>query len=175
MVENYDFKLFNDVNEMVESIKELDKIYGLSRNAAGYSWKWISKGCKSYKEVINNNLEDININGYKYVWNMTNEEFILSKNSINEIGCIHTLQGYDLNYVGVILGEEIDYDFALNTITVNLDKFYDKYVKNGTSYDSVKMYIINAYKVMMSRGIKGCYVYACNSNLREYLRRFINN
>ena len=51
-MENYDFKLFDDVNEMVEKIKLLDKKYGLCRNAAGYSWEWISKGIKGYKNVI---------------------------------------------------------------------------------------------------------------------------
>ena len=172
-MENYDFKLFDDVNDMVEKIKLLDKKYGLCRNAAGYSWEWISKGIKDYKDVIKQGKEDITIGQYKYVWNMTNEEFILSDNAINEIGCIHTLQGYDLNYCGVILGEEIDYNSENNQIEIDLDKFYDKYVKQGSSDKIVKEFIINSYKVIMTRGIKGCYVYACNKNMKEYLSRFI--
>lgn len=173
-LENYDFKLFSNVNNMVLKIKELDKKYGLCRNAAGYSWEWISKECKTYSEVISNGLEDIKIGDYKYVWNMNNQEFIISENAINEIGCIHTLQGYDLNYVGVILGEEIDYDRENNRLVINLDKFYDKYVKQQSDYDTVYNYIINSYKVIMSRGIKGCFVYACNKNMQEYLEKFIN-
>lgn len=172
-MENYDFKLFDDVNDMVESIKSLDKQYGLCRNAAGYSWEWISKGIKSYEEVIRLGKEDIRIGNYKYVWNMTNEEFILSKNAINEIGCIHTLQGYDLNYIGLILGEEIDYNPVTNQIEIDLNKFYDKYVKQGCDVKTVENFIINSYKVIMTRGIKGCYVYACNKNMQEYLSRFI--
>ena len=105
---------------------------------------------------------------------MTNEEFIISKNALNEIGCIHTLQGYDLNYCGVILGEEIDYNPNTNCIEINLDKFFDTYVKLGSDYQTVKNYIINSYKVIMSRGIKGCYVYACNKNMKEYLSKFIS-
>lgn len=173
-LENYDFKLFTNVNDMVLKIKELDKKYGLCRNAAGYSWEWISKKCKTYSEVISNGLEDIKIGDYKYVWNMNNKEFIISENAINEIGCIHTLQGYDLNYVGVILGKEIDYDKANNRLVINLDKFYDKYVKQQSDYETVYNYIINSYKVIMSRGIKGCFVYACNKNMQEYLEKFIN-
>lgn len=173
-LENYDFKLFTNVNEMILKIKELDKKYGLCRNAAGYSWEWISKKCKTYSEVISNGLEDIKIGDYKYVWNMNNKEFIISENAINEIGCIHTLQGYDLNYVGVILGKEIDYDKANNRLVINLDKFYDKYVKQQSDYETVYNYIINSYKVIMSRGIKGCFVYACNKNMQEYLEKFIN-
>lgn len=172
-MDNYDFLLFDDVDNMVKKIKELDKKYGLCRNAAGYSWEWQSKGIKDYKEVIARGKEDIHIGPYKYVWNMTNEEFILSKNAINEIGCIHTLQGYDLNYCGVILGEEIDYNPSTNKIEIDLNKFYDKYVKQGCDDKTVEDFIINSYKVIMSRGIKGCYVYACNKNMQEYLARFI--
>ena len=173
-VENYDFKLFNDVDKMINSIKQLDKKYGLCRNAAGYSWEWISKKIKGYNNVIKQGKEDIKIKNYKYVWNMTNKEFILSENAINEIGCIHTLQGYDLNYVGVILGEEIDYDPSTNRIIIDLNKFYDKYVKQDCSNEEVERYIINAYKVILSRGIKGCYVYACNKNMQEYLSKYID-
>ena len=172
-MENYEFKLFDDVNNMVESIKKLDKKYGLCRNAAGYSWEWISKGIKDHDSVVAQGKEDIIIGNYKYIWNMTNEEFILSERAIDEIGCIHTLQGYDLNYVGIILGNEIDYNPKTNKIEINIDKFYDKYVKQDCDSKMVEKYIINSYKVIMSRGIKGCYVYACNENMKQYLSNFI--
>ena len=172
-IDNCDLKLYEDVDAMVNAIKSLDKKIGLCRNAAGYSWEWISKGMK-YKDAISAGKQDIQIGPYKYVWNMTNKEFILSENSINEIGCIHTLQGYDLNYVGLILGSEIDYNPKTNTIVIDLDKFYDKYVKQGCDQKTVENYIINSYKVIMTRGIRGCYVYACNTNMREYLKRFMN-
>lgn len=182
-MENYDFKLFDNVDDMVNKIKELDKQYGLCRNAAGYSWEWVSdlrrkenkkRGIKTYEDVIKNNLQDIIIGPYKYVWNMTNEEFILSKNAINEIGCIHTLQGYDLNYCGLIFGREIDYDPVENKVKIDLNLFYDKYVKQGVDTKTVEEFIINSYKVIMTRGIKGCYVYACNKNMQNYLAKFIN-
>jgi DUF2075 family protein len=169
---DYQFEIFDDVDQMVNTIKTLDKTYGLCRNAAGYSWEWISKG-KKYDEVIAKGLEDIKIGNYKYVWNMTNEEFIISKNAINEIGCIHTLQGYDLNYCGVILGEEIDYNPTTNRIEVDLNKFYDKYVKNGCAPEIVRDYIINSYKVILTRGIKGTFVYACNKSMQDYLKKYI--
>lgn len=174
-IANYDFKIFADVNDMVEAIKKLDKKIGLCRNAAGYAWEWISKGMKNYEEIIKAGKEDIRIGNYKYVWNMTNQEFILSENAVNEIGCIHTLQGYDLNYVGVILGYEIDYNPQTKQIEVDLSKFYDTNVKKDTSFLTVKKFIINSYKVIMSRGIKGCYVYACNPNMQKYLEQFIDS
>lgn len=174
-MDKYDFKIFNNVDDMINAIKELDKIHGLCRNAAGYSWEWISKGMNSFDEIIRAGKQDIIIGNYKYVWNMTNQEFILSENAINEIGCIHTLQGYDLNYIGLIFGYEIDYYPNTNEIVIDPNKFYDKYVKQGADYDTLKKYIINSYRVIMTRGIKGCYIYACNDNLRNYLSKFIEN
>ena len=173
-VENYDLCLFDDVNDMVTSIKRLDKSMGLCRNVAGYSWPWKTKGMKS-EDIKAQGLFDIEIEGYRYVWNMSNVEWIMRKESVDEIGCIHTTQGYDLNYVGVIFGREIDYDEFENRIVVDLDRFYDSNVKKGTDPDVVRKYILNAYKVMMTRGIKGCYIYVCNPSLRKYLGRFIKS
>ena len=169
---NYDFKLFDNCDQMINIIKQKDKEIGLCRNAAGYSWKWKSKKCKTYNEVITKGLEDIEIDNHKYVWNMNNQEFILSNNSVNEIGCVHTLQGYDLNYCGVIFGKEIDYDGK--QIIINRNNFYDSKVKDGSDDKTLKQYIINTYRVIMSRGIGGCYVYVCNEGLRNYLKQFID-
>jgi len=171
---DYEFKMFEDVDEMVSSIKRLNNGVGLCRNVAGYSWPWKSKGCGSLAEVRIKGLEDIEIEGNKYIWNMSNKEFTLRPQAIDEIGCIHTTQGYDLNYVGVILGREIDYDPQTNRIVINPDLFFDTNVKLGASAEDLQTYIINSYKVMMSRGIKGCFVYAFNSALRQYLKLFIH-
>lgn len=176
---DYDLRLYDDVNDMVTTIKSLDKTYGLCRNAAGYSWEWVSKKCKTYEEAVSKGLYDIVIGDYKYIWNMNDKEFILSDNAINEIGCIHTLQGYDLNYVGLIFGREIDYDPINNKMIINPKYIYDKGIKlelndiNNLN-TKIKSYIINSYKVIMTRGIKGCYAYACNENLRKYLSKFMD-
>ncbi len=171
-VENYDFQIFDDVGNMVGMIRHLDSVFGLCRNVAGYSWKWRTKNMK-LEDVRRQGLYDIDIGPHKYIWNMESDSWILSENSVNEIGCIHTVQGYDLNYVGVIFGKEIDYDEKLNMIVVDLDKFCDINVKKNTDPETVRRFIINSYRVMMTRGIRGCYVYACNIKLATYLRRFI--
>ena len=172
-IENYDFRLFDHIEDMVQAIKLKEKEMGLCRTVAGYAWEWISKECRSLEEVRRRHLEDITIEGHKYIWNMSNTEWILRPTAIDEIGCIHTTQGYDLNYVGVILGREIDYDPGTNRIIIDSTKHFDANVQHGTTPDELKRYLINSYKVMMSRGIKGCYVYACNPALKEYLSRFI--
>ena len=174
IVKNYELKLFDNINDMISKIVNLDNEYWLCRNVAWYSWKWISKWYKSIEEIKKFNKEDIDINWYKYIWNMTNEKWILSENSINTIWCVHTTQWYDLNYVWLIFWKEIDYDFEKNEIIIKKDNFYDTNVKKWATDEELKWYIINAYKVMMSRWIKWCYVYACNKWLREYLSKFMD-
>lgn len=173
-LENFELRLFSDVNEMVNLIKKKNDEVGLCRNVAGYSWEWKSRNCRTLKEVKEKGLEDIEIQGNKYIWNMSNKEFTLRPQAIDEIGCIHTTQGYDLNYVGVIIGRELDYDPITNQLVINSELFFDRNVMQNTSPEQLKAFIVNSYKVMMSRGIKGCYVYVCNSNLRKYLERYIS-
>ena len=172
-VENYDFKIWDNPNRMIEDIRGKDRDFSLCRVVAGYSWRWKSKGCDTIEQAIRDGVEDIELDGRKYVWNMSNQEWILRDGAVNEIGCVHTTQGYDLNYVAVIFGREIDYDDESGSIVIDRSKFYDSKVKDGVDDETLKQYIINSYKVMMTRGIKGCYVYACNPGLQNYLKRFI--
>jgi DUF2075 family protein len=74
------------------------------------------------------------------------------------------------NYTGVIFGNEIDYNSITKKIEIDSTKYYDQYGKYDTSDEELKSYIINIYKTLMYRGIKGTYVYACNKGLREYLK-----
>lgn len=161
---SYEFKLYEDPNAMIEFICKKDADEGLCRTLAGYSWEWVS--------AEDNNTPDIELEGKQYFWNRKSSQWILNSNP-KEIGCVHTSQGYDLNRVAVILGREIDYDPSRNSIVINRNLFFDSKVKQQTDDDKLKQFIINAYKVMLVRGIKGCYVYAYNDNLREYLKRFI--
>ena len=133
---------------------------------AGYSWKWISKN--------NKELYDINISGHKYRWNTVNRDWVNSSDSINEIGCIHTIQGYDLNYAGVIFGNEIRFDRVRKEIYIEKSSYYDLQGKTALNKEEdLKEYILNIYKTLMTRGIKGTYVYVCNDELREYLKNYI--
>ena len=180
-IENYDFLLFDDVNDMVETIRKKDDKYGLCKTVAGFAWDWKTKQDKKpkdtlecYDQLVQAGEYDIMIENYKYVWNLTNEDWVTRKDSHCTIGCIHTTQGYDMNYVGVIFGEEIDYNVETESITIDLDKYKDKKVKAGTNEDVLKELIVNTYTTILARGIKGCYVYACNPSLRAYLKQFIS-
>ena len=171
---DFEIKLFNDPNKMIEKIKQLDKEMGLCRNVAGYDWEWKSKG-KTNEEIRKKDLYDFNFEGKKYIWNHTNKGWILSNNAVNEIGCVHTVQGYDLNYVGVIIGPDLSYNKEKNKIEVHINKLKDSNVKRGTDEKIVQNYIINTYKVLLERGIKGCYIYACDESMQEYLKEHIEN
>jgi len=159
----YELRLFDDVQLMIDAIKIKDCEFGLSRSVAGYAWDWKSK----------NNPEafDIQIGDYAYKWNSINEDWINSEKAIEEIGCIHTVQGYDLNYVGVIIGPELVYRDG--RIVFLMDKYKDRYGKHNSKSDSEMLnYIINIYKTLMTRGILGTYVYACDHALNHYLKMY---
>ncbi len=163
---NYEFLVFEDLSKMVAEIKIKNKKFGLSRILAGYSWKWISKGL--------DNKFDIVIGDVKLKWNSVSDDWINSQNSVNEVGCIHTTQGYDLNYTGIIFGNEISYDKLNNEIIIQKDNYHDKTGKNSISDpNELKTFIVNIYKTMMLRGIKGTYIYACNKDLQDYFKSFI--
>ena len=170
---NYDIKVFDKIDELIRSIKEKDKSMGLCRILAGFAWEWKTH-FKSLKTITEEGLHDIEIEGRKFIWNTTDKNWIMSKNAINEIGCVHTTQGYDLNYVGLIFGNEIEWDEKRNEIKTYPQKFYDKKVKEGLSENPKKIeeFIINAYKVMLVRGIKGCYMYACNPSMKNFLKKW---
>lgn len=117
---------------------------------------------------------DIEIEGIHFQWNQQYNQWINSKNAAREIGCIHTTQGYDLNYVGVIFGNEIGYNADREEIVIYPGHFHDKKTKAGIKDIAVlKKYLVNIYKNMLYRGIKGVYVYACDPSLRHYFKRHI--
>ena len=163
----YEFLLFDTVDDLISEIKSRDKESGLARTVAGFSWEWISN--KKGKEHI----KDIKIGDVELKWNGTAKDWINSENAINEVGCIHTTQGYDLNYAGIIFGNEISYDKEKNEIVINKENYKDSTGRRADTPEQLKEYILNIYKTMMLRGIKGTYLYACDPNLREYLSRFV--
>jgi DUF2075 family protein len=165
---NYDFKIYEDIHEMVNDIKKKDLEIRLCRIVAGYAWEWKSKN--------NPNIHDIEIDGLKLFWNSTNQDWVNSKNAINEVGCIHTVQGYDLNYVGVIIGPELSYDEENNKLVINSDNYMDTNGWRGiTDPKELERYIINIYKTLLTRGIKGTYIYIVDKKLAKYFKSRINN
>ncbi|MGE4321128.1 MAG: DNA/RNA helicase domain-containing protein [Acholeplasmataceae bacterium] len=164
---NYDVKLYKDFQSFNIELYSKEKEFGLCRMVSGYSFDWISKNDPS--------KYDIEIQGIKKQWNSDDEDWINSKNALDEVGCIHTVQGYDLNYIFLIFGKEIDYIPKQDRIVINKDMYFDKKGKAGIyDQEELKEYILNIYATLMSRGIQGIYMYACNENFYEYLRKYFN-
>lgn len=160
---NYEFKMYDNIRKMVEDIKAKDLEHKLARVVAGYAWSWNTKGGKEG--------HDIEIDGLKLVWNSTNIDWVNSKNAVNEVGCIHTIQGYDLNYAGVIIGPEVSYDEKTKTLIIDEKKYKDINGKRSiTNPEELKQYIINIYKTLLTRGIKGTYVYVVDEKLRKHFK-----
>ncbi|KAJ7782542.1 hypothetical protein DFH07DRAFT_325503 [Mycena maculata] len=168
----YDFRAFDDVAAMRAAIFRRNAEAGLARMVAGYAWAW-----KSKRDAA---AFDIEIGATRLRWNSTATDWIASANSLEEVGSIHTVQGYDLNYVGVIVGPDLRYNRAQRRLWVSRSSYFDKKGKEnnpvlGRSYDDEDLlrFVTQIYAVLMTRGIRGTYVYACDPGLREYLRDFI--
>lgn len=164
--EGYDFQLFTDCGKMTDAIHLMENKYELCRTVAGYAWKWVSKDDPT--------AFDIKLDGRQYRWNTVDKDWVNHDGSIDEVGCIHTIQGYDLNYCAVIFGWEIDYDLANECFVVNKTSYFDNPGKAVSGNQKMlEDYVLNIYKTLLTRGIRGTYVYACNAGMREYLKRFI--
>jgi uncharacterized protein len=163
---DYELCLFESLEDMVNEIRARDSTVGLSRLIAGYSWPWLSK--------TDSSKIDIHIDGIGLKWNSVTTDWVNSVNAINEVGCIHTTQGYDLNYTGVIFGREITYDKADNKIVISEKDYYDKNGKQSIKNpNELKEFIINIYKTILLRGIKGTYIYVCDEQLRNYFSQIM--
>jgi len=182
---DYDFRIINSPDELFRLINEKnnEKISGTeqlrnkSRLLAGYCWDWISKGQNDP------NVNDINIGDFHMSWNLKNNIWAIDAKSIDQVGCIHTSQGLEFDYVGVIIGPDMVYrdgtiitDFKNRAKTdKSLHGIKKLYKSDPERAENLAEEIIkNTYRTLMTRGQKGCYVYCCDQNLSEYFKRLLN-
>ena len=168
----YDLRFFDSFRDMQRETRKRDEQHGLSRLLAGFAWPWNSKK--------NKDAFDIEIEGEKLFWNRTATDWVSSKTSSEEVGSIHTIQGYDLNYAGVIIGSDLGFDETEGRITFNRDSYFDvkgreNNDKLGIEYtdEDIRQYVLNIYRVLLTRGIMGTYVYVHDPRLRMHLRKFL--
>jgi DUF2075 family protein len=165
----YDLRFFESFTEMRSEILRLDAEHGLSRLLAGYAWP--------YKTKKHPELFDIELDGIKMRWNQTVTDWVNSPTSPQEVGSIHTIQGYDLNYAGVIIGNDIGYDPKAKKVFLRRDNYFDVKGKEKNSFlgvqysdEDILQFVLNIYRVLLTRGIRGTFVYVCDPELREFLR-----
>lgn len=164
-VQNYDLKLYTDCHHMYEDIQKKNDEMGLCRMAAGYAWPWDRNHPDEYT---------IDIQGHKYRWNRVYDNWITTPTASEEIGCIHTLQGYDLNYAGIIIGNDLKYNPVQQRIVSDKTSYFDGLGKAGVADDpdALKDYLCNIYLTLLTRGIRGTYIYVCDNELRKYMGQF---
>lgn len=176
---NYEFMVFDSPEEMRNRVVERNQSSNKARILAGYCWNWPKAGRSD------TNTHEIKIGDFEISWNLDGgESFAISPTSINEAGCIHTTQGLEFEYVGVIIGDDLRYeDGALVTD-------FKKRAKTDQSIKGLKkmegddperahrladQIIKNTYRTLMTRGMKDCYVYATDKGLRDYLKNRVKS
>ena len=175
--EDYDFRIYDSPTEMFEEVKRKNQINNKSRVVAGYCWDWNSKQNHAAYDIV------IPEFGFRKQWNFdSNEPWLIGEKSIDQIGCIHTCQGLELDYVGVIVGPDLTYKnnrvvtdgFKRSPNDQSLKGFKAMVRKNPTeALQSADAIIKNTYRTLMTRGMKGCYVYFCDKALAEHFRELM--
>jgi DUF2075 family protein len=176
--DSFDFKIFDNPIDLHNEIKNKNQSNNKSRMVAGYCWNWISQ-----KKPM---LKDIQIKEFAYeaTWNLTEDgsQWIISPSSVEEVGCIHTCQGLELDYVGVIVGPDLvtkNGELCTNPdARAKTDKslagFKTEFkTKPELAVAKADELIRNTYRTLMSRGMKGCYVYFVDEATAEYFKKHL--
>lgn len=176
---NYNFQVMDDPKLLHKKITEENTLNNKSRLVAGYCWDWISKKHLEKQDIV--------IGDYKAFWNLNKhgQSWIVQPDSVTEIGCIHTCQGLELDYVGVIIGSDLlvrdgvvltDYkaraktDQSLKGIKKMAKEYGEEYAQT-----IAEPIIKNTYRTLMTRGMKGCYIYSEDEETREYFKSMIRS
>lgn len=177
----YDFRVFDSPNELYAKIRELDQPNGnpkqSARIAAGYCWEWkgeLTPEGDLKKEVV---LDDYNFAmpwetlkparaPFRYNYASSADTWALEPEGINQVGCVFSIQGLELDYIGVIIGPDLTYDPVHDCL-----KAVPGVTHNMNAGDDPDKYVKNIYRVLMSRGKKGCFVFCCNKDVASFIER----
>lgn len=167
----YDLRLYDDLGAMRAAVREREREVGLARMLAGFAWPWISRKNKA--------AYDICIDGIELRWNGVDEDWVSSPGSVDEVGVVHTIQGYDLNYAGVIIGPDLRYDPVARRLQFDRANYHDPTAaknmpRRGITFtdDDILVLVERIYAVLLTRGMLGTYAYVVDPALREHLRPF---
>ena len=186
----FDFRVVDSAPELMGLVKTRNEERNRARVVAGYCWKWRSKRDPAAMDIV--------LPGFQAQWNLTKDGslWIEAPQSVREVGCIHTCQGLEVDYIGVIIGEDLV--LSGREVRVQLEKraTTDQSIRGWRNVvrDSgpaaraaVELTVRNTYRTLMTRGMKGCYVVLCGSRARraspiparvvssEWLRLFPSN
>lgn len=175
---DYDIRICDTPQEVKNLIIEKNNINNKSRIVAGYCWDWIKDGKNS------SDIHDIKIDDFEISWNLgSSSTWAIDPESVNEAGCIHTCQGLEFDYVGVIIGNDLRYDDRIVTdftkrarTDQSIKGLKGMYKKNKEDALKIADRIIkNTYRTLLTRGQKGCYIYCTDKKLSEYLKKMLKS
>ena len=161
---SFDFRIVDSPVELHNLIREKNKLNNKARVVAGYCWDWNSRKDPDAWDI------EIPEYGYKAQWNLDKDGslWIIAPDSVEQVGCIHTCQGLELDYVGVIIGPDLRWVDGKPTVFPESRSRMDRSVRGyktlmkedpGITRERLELIVRNTYKTLMSRGMKGCYVY----------------
>lgn len=168
---DYEIRLFASPTKMREELREKNNINNKSRMIAGYCYEWVTENDPESDEydII---LDD----GFKAKWNFSNTLFAIDENSFDQVGCIHTTQGLEFDYCGIIIGQDMRYEGG-HVITDPSKEAMSDHTSGIRACKDIKQadrLIRNTYKTLMSRGQKGCFLYCEDRHLLEYASKLLN-
>ncbi|KEA61839.1 ATP/GTP binding protein [Marinobacterium lacunae] len=176
---DYDFQVFDNPSALRREILGKNRKANKARMVAGYCWPWASKKDKQAMDIVFADL------GFEAQWNFDDDGMLwaIADDSVEQVGCIHTCQGLEFDYVGVIIGD----DFVIRDGRAVTDASkragqdrsvhgYKKLLKEEPDHARAQadQIIKNTYRTLMTRGQKGCYLYATDAETREYFANFIS-
>lgn len=177
--DEFDFKIFDDPQTLYDEIKRQNSIKGQSaRLTAGFCWPWSGS-----LDENGDLMKDVAIGNFAMPWETKDTitripkgyvkwyEWAYKPEGIKQVGCIYTAQRFEFDYIGVIIGPDLQYDPEKGRLITDITEIKDPMLKRGA--DKFDTYVRNIYRVLMSRGMKGCYVYCCDANLKEYLSQLL--
>ena len=175
---DYDFRVFDNPNAMRDAIRERNRGTNKARMVAGYCWSWNSKKDSQAMDIV------LPEHGFAAQWNLNDDGMLwaIAEESVEQVGCIHTCQGLEFDYVGVIIGEDLVIRDGRVVTRVEERAGQDRSVHGyKTLYREqpeharrlADQIIKNTYRTLMTRGQKGCYLYATDSETREYFASFV--
>lgn len=172
---DFDFQVVDDPNQLHDLIAKKNQANNKSRVVAGYCWDWISKRNPDSYDIV------IPEFGYRKQWNLGSDGslWITAPKSIDEVGCIHTCQGLELDYVGVIVGKDMLVRGGALVTDPNARSRMDRSIRGWKrlmkedpidTSARVDRIIRNTYRTLMTRGMKGCYVYFTDDETRDFFK-----
>ena len=172
--DNFEFKIFGSPEELEKAIR-LKQGEGFSaRMMAGFCWPWADE-LKPDGSLI----DDVQIGRYIRPWNARegltgmkkgipkSQFWAYDPNGIDQVGCVYTAQGFEFDYAGVIIGTDLKYNPNTSTWEGHPENSFDSQVKTSTDFLQL---VKNTYRVLLTRGMKGCYVYFIDKETEKFFR-----